>query len=65
MFRPTPLEERIQRFLVNYPDAVKIPLHPNDYWALHFEGRLKSFPLPITELGKYTNLDDEEETSAQ
>ena len=76
MFRLTPLNERIERFLIAYPLAKKIPLHPNDYWTLRFEGRLKSFPLPVTCLGKFTNPDEvdaadeamgeyKEETNAQ
>ena len=58
MFRLTPLNERIERFLIAYPFAKKIPLHPNDYWTLRFEGRLKSFPLPVTCLGMFTNPDE-------
>jgi len=57
MFRPTPLEDRINRFLVNFPDAVKIPLHPDDYNLLKFEGRLNDFPLPVTKLGTFTEVE--------
>lgn len=51
-----PLEDRINRFLVNFPNAKKIPLHPDDYNRLKFEGRLDSFSLPVTKLGTFKEV---------
>jgi len=51
MFRKVSIEDRIARFLTNYPFAEYIPLHPDDFNVLRYEGRLKSFPLPLYKLG--------------
>jgi len=60
MFRKTPLVERISRFLENYPEATKIPLHPDDFNILKNAGWLNENPpaeakilkgLPVTRLG--------------
>jgi hypothetical protein len=52
MFFKTPLTERIQRFLDNYPNATYIPVHPDDYAILESANALEKFPLPFKELGK-------------
>jgi hypothetical protein len=46
------LENRINRFLVNYPKSAYIPLHPSDFYFLRANGRLRDFPLPVKCLGK-------------
>jgi len=46
------LEDRIQRFLISFPGREYIPLHPDDFNQLKFEGRLDSFPLPLKKLGE-------------
>jgi len=51
------LEDRIQRFLINYPGREYIPLHPDDFNILKFEGRLHDFPLPFKKLGEISLKD--------
>lgn len=51
------LENRISRFLINYSDAEYIPLHPDDFNQLKFEGRLDSFPKPVKKLGEISLSD--------
>ena len=55
------LEDRIQRFLINYPGREYIPLHPDDFNILKNAGWLNENPpadavkilkgLPVTRLG--------------
>ena len=49
--KTTPLADRIERFLFNYPEHPYIPLHPSDYNKLKAEGRLGAFPKPLYRLG--------------
>lgn len=51
------LEDRIQRFLINFPGREYIPLHPDDFNQLKFEGRLDSFLLPLKKLGEISLKD--------
>jgi len=51
------LEDRIARFLFNYSSAEYIPLHPEDFNKLKFEGRLGSFPKPVKKLGEISLSD--------
>lgn len=48
----TPLEERIQNFLMTYPLAKKIPVHPTDAKA----AMKLDLPLPVTILGQFTSV---------
>lgn len=51
MFRKTDVDARILRAIENYPEKTYVPVHPSDYYALRFEGRLNSFPVPLYCLG--------------
>lgn len=51
------LEKRIERFIFNYSDAEYIPLHPEDFNKLKFEGRLESFSKPVKKLGEISITD--------
>lgn len=59
MFYPlgkTPLSVRIERFLLAYPKAKHIPIHPNEFWALAEKpatlSRLeKTYGLPVRPIG--------------
>jgi len=58
----TPLEERVANFLQFRPDAEYIPLHPEDYFYLQFEGNLGKFDRPVKMLGRIGHRKNQEES---
>lgn len=60
MFFKTPLTERIQRALDNYPNKTYLALHPDDYAILKAANALDKFPVPFKKLGEIYKEDFEE-----
>ena len=60
MFFKTPLIERIQRALDNYPNKTYIALHPDDYAILEAANALDKFRLPFKKIGEIYKEEFEE-----
>lgn len=47
-----PLKERVEEFVAAFPNAKRIPIHPNDLDNLVREKLIGKYPLPFKVLGQ-------------